>query len=357
MARGTLTDNSIMIDIEALLEPAADTPPCGQDLTYDAEFLALETAATGKPEQQFGEMVIPAEPPDWRDVERRARALLVRTKDARVAALLCRALTNIQGVRGMSQGVQLMAWMFARYWDDLHPLPEDGDYFMRMNAVSSLNEITGLLRDLRQQDFVRLPGGTISVRDAEAVARGTAGEGGARISLDQLRVALAQAWQQGDESLRAWSTASEALRSLQTTFRDRLESSQVPDLEQFQSLLVVLNDLVPHAPIGMADAAAAPVEEGAAPGAGAASADAGPVVEPAGVAARPAGLRTRDDALAQLLLVAEFLERTEPTNPAPLLIRRAAKLMGLSFLDILRELSPDSVGQVETITGGQNPSS
>ncbi|AVS77528.1 type VI secretion system protein TssA [Paracidovorax avenae] len=349
-----------MIDIEELLEPAADTPPCGQDLTYDAEFLALETAATGKPEQQFGEMVIPAEPPDWRDVERRARALLVRTKDARVAALLCRALTNIQGVRGMSQGVQLMAGMFARYWDDLHPLPEDGDYFMRMNAVSSLNEITGLLRDLRQQDFVRLPGGAISVRDAEAVARGTAAEGGARISLDQLRVALAQAWQQGDESLRAWSTASEALRSLQTTFRDRLESSQVPDLEQFQSLLVVLNDLVPHAPIGVADAATGAPEEGADPGAIAVAAGAsaaGAAGEPAGVAGRPAGLRTRDDALAQLLLVAEFLERTEPTNPAPLLIRRAAKLMGLSFLDILRELSPDSVGQVETITGGQNPSS
>ncbi|ADX45436.1 type VI secretion-associated protein, ImpA family [Paracidovorax avenae ATCC 19860] len=349
-----------MIDIEELLEPAADTPPCGQDLTYDAEFLALETAATGKPEQQFGETVIPAEPPDWRDVERRARALLVRTKDARVAALLCRALTNIQGVRGMSQGVQLMAGMFARYWDDLHPLPEDGDYFMRMNAVSSLNEITGLLRDLRQQDFVRLPGGSISVRDAEAVARGTAAEGGARISLDQLRVALAQAWQQGDESLRAWSTASEALRSLQTTFRDRLESSQVPDLEQFQSLLVVLNDLVPHAPIGVADVATGAPEEGAAPGAIAVAAGAGAagaVGEPAGVAGRPAGLRTRDDALAQLLLVAEFLERTEPTNPAPLLIRRAAKLMGLSFLDILRELSPDSVGQVETITGGQNPSS
>lgn len=349
-----------MIDIEELLEPAADTPPCGQDLTYDAEFLALETAATGKPEQQFGETVIPAEPPDWRDVERRARALLVRTKDARVAALLCRALTNIQGVRGMSQGVQLMAGMFARYWDDLHPLPEDGDYFMRMNAVSSLNEITGLLRDLRQQDFVRLPGGSISVRDAEAVARGTAAEGGARISLDQLRVALAQAWQQGDESLRAWSTASEALRSLQTTFRDRLESSQVPDLEQFQSLLVVLNDLVPHAPIGVADAATGAPEEGAAPGAIVVAAGAGAVGaagEPAGVAGRPAGLRTRDDALAQLLLVAEFLERTEPTNPAPLLIRRAAKLMGLSFLDILRELSPDSVGQVETITGGQNPSS
>lgn len=345
-----------MIDNEALLEPTADTPPCGQDLTYDAEFIALESAASGKPEQQFGETVIPAEPPDWRDVERRASALLVRTKDARVAALLCRALTNTQGVRGMSAGIQLMAGLFARYWEDLHPLPEDGDHFMRMNAVASLNDVTGQLRELRQQDFVRLPAGTISVRDAEAVARGNTGEGGTRISLDQLRVALAQAWQQGDESLRAWNAACEALRSLQTTFRDRLGASQLPDMDQLQPLLVALNDLVPHAPVGVADAGGAAVEEGAAAmDGGTAGAVAGQGVPAA--PAQPRGLRTRDDAMAQLLEVAAFLERTEPTNPAPLLIRRAAKLMGLSFIDILRELSPDSVAQVETITGGSQPSS
>lgn len=347
-----------MINNEALLEPTADTPPCGQDLTYDAEFIALESAASGKPEQQFGETVIPAEPPDWRDVERRASALLVRTKDARVAALLCRALTNTSGVRGMSSGIQLMAGLFARYWDDLHPLPEDGDHFMRMNAVASLNDVTGQLRELRQQDFVRLPAGPISVRDAEAVARGNTGEGGTRISLDQLRVALAQAWQQGDESLRAWNAACEALRSLQTTFRDRLGASQLPDMDQIQPLLVALNDLVPHAPVGVADAGAAVAEgvgdAGGGPGdAAAVSAGQGAYAAPV----QPRGLRTRDDAMAQLLEVAAFLERTEPTNPAPLLIRRAAKLMGLSFIDILRELSPDSVAQVETITGGSQPSS
>ncbi|SFE00295.1 type VI secretion system protein TssA [Paracidovorax konjaci] len=341
-----------MIDIEALLQPTADTPPSGQDLTYDAEFLALENAANGKPEQQFGDTVIPAEPPDWRDVERRAEALLVRTKDVRIVALLCRALTNTQGVRGMSAGVQLMAGMFARYWDDLHPLPEDGDHFMRMNAVASLNEITGQLRDLRQQDFVKLPAGAISVRDAESVARGTTSDGGIKVSLDQLRIALAQAWQQGDESLRAWNAACEAVRSLQTTLRDQLGSSQLPDMDQFQSLLVALNDLVPHAPVGVAETADASGQDDEA--GQVAGAETGMAGSAAGThTAKPAGLRTRADAMAQLLEVAAFLERTEPTNPAPLLIRRAAKLMGLNFLDILRELSPDSVQQVETITGGQ----
>jgi len=43
--------------------------------------------------------------------------------------------------------------------------------------------------------------------------------------------------------------------------------------------------------------------------------------------------------------------RNEPTNPAPLLIRRAQRVMTMPFLDIIRELAPEAAGQVENITG------
>ncbi len=334
-----------MIDLDALLAPTIDAPPCGEDLTYDAEFLALENAASGKPEQQFGETVIPAEPPDWREVEKRSVALLSRTKDVRVVAKLSHALTNTQGVLGMSQGVRLMAAMFSQHWDHLQPLPEDGDHFMRMNAVASLNDVTGQLRDLRQQDFLRSAAGAINVRDAEALARGTAADGTIKMSLDQLRGAVFDAWRQGNETLRAWVAATEAFESMQSIFRDRLDADQRPDLEQIRGVFSVLRDLIPK------DAdAAAPASETAQETEAMHAEASVPAVVPQAFA-----LRTRSDAVARLMEIAEFLERTEPTNPAPLLIRRAVRLMGLDFLDILRELSPDSVAQVENITGVKSP--
>ena len=64
-------------------------------------------------------------------------------------------------------------------------------------------------------------------------------------------------------------------------------------------------------------------------------------------------IKTREDAIRQLVKIAEFLESTEPTNPASLLIRRSAKLMGMSFIDLLRELAPQSLQQIELITGVQ----
>ena len=47
----------------------------------------------------------------------------------------------------------------------------------------------------------------------------------------------------------------------------------------------------------------------------------------------------------------EWLERHEPTNPAPLLIRRAQRLMGKSFLEIIRDLAPAGIDQIENIAG------
>lgn len=49
--------------------------------------------------------------------------------------------------------------------------------------------------------------------------------------------------------------------------------------------------------------------------------------------------------------VCDYLERNEPTNPAPLLIRRAKRLMTKNFVEILKDLAPDSVAQVEKIAG------
>src|SRR5256885_8758517 len=87
----------------------------------------MESAAQGKVEQQFGDTVIPAEPPDWRDVERQASALMQRTKDLRVAVLLCRAWTILHGLPGTLQGLQLCGALLERHWEHVHPLPEDGD--------------------------------------------------------------------------------------------------------------------------------------------------------------------------------------------------------------------------------------
>jgi type VI secretion system protein ImpA len=78
------------------------------------------------------------------------------------------------------------------------------------------------------------------------------------------------------------------------------------------------------------------------PAAHAGSADAGP-----GLGA----LRSREDVKRVLEQVCEYLEKVEPSNPAPLLIRRARRLLDLSFIDIMKDLAPDAFGQIEKLAG------
>ena len=63
--------------IEALLAPVSADNSCGADLEYgDPAFTAFDRATQGKPEQQIGSTIIPAEEPDWKSVGRLAIELL-----------------------------------------------------------------------------------------------------------------------------------------------------------------------------------------------------------------------------------------------------------------------------------------
>ncbi len=334
-----------MPDIQDLLIETATEPPCGPDLTYDNDFQAMESAARGKDEQQFGDTVIPAEPPDWRDVERQALALMQRTKDLRAAVLLCRAWTILHGLPGMRQGLQLCAELLQRHWEHLHPLPEDGDdYFMRMNALGTLADVTGFVRDLRDADFLRDALLQVSVRDAETLARGSPPEDKPHLSASDLRMAIARA--EGHETLLAVAPALQALGQIQDCCEQHLPSHQLPELDGLRQLLQTLAQWQPQARSGTDTA----TDAGAAATAAEAGTESAHAPAPdTGMAAPPA--RHREQAIAQLLEIAAFVERTEPANPAPLLIRRAARFMRMGFMDILRELSPDSLAQVEVITG------
>jgi type VI secretion system protein ImpA len=62
-------------------------------------------------------------------------------------------------------------------------------------------------------------------------------------------------------------------------------------------------------------------------------------------------ISSRQDALLMLDKVISYLERTEPGNPAPLLIKRAKRLVGVSFMDIMADLAPDAVTSIQIVTG------
>jgi type VI secretion system protein ImpA len=62
-------------------------------------------------------------------------------------------------------------------------------------------------------------------------------------------------------------------------------------------------------------------------------------------------LRTREDARRSIQDVIRFVEKIEPGHPAPLLLKRADRLLGMSFVDIIRDMAPNALSDIERIVG------
>jgi len=61
--------------------------------------------------------------------------------------------------------------------------------------------------------------------------------------------------------------------------------------------------------------------------------------------------RSRDDVVMLLDKIIGYYERNEPSSPLPLLLQRCRKLAALSFLDIVKDMAPAALQQVELIGG------
>ena len=56
---------------------------------------------------------------------------------------------RLEGVATLPEGLRLMEGLLSRYWDELHPLPDDGDAYARVNALNEMSSLAGMLGDLR----------------------------------------------------------------------------------------------------------------------------------------------------------------------------------------------------------------
>ncbi|MDP3083207.1 MAG: type VI secretion system protein TssA [Rubrivivax sp.] len=327
------------------LQPLADdAEPCGPDLEYDNDFLALSQAAAGKPESQFG----PAEPPEWRSAFEQAEALLDRSRDLRIAITWVRAGLHMQGLAFLPSGFRLLHGLIESHWDHLHPLPDpdDGDPYARVNALTLLREPEGLIDDLRSATVVADRAiGELRVRTIEvACGLSPARSGDAEMGKAQVEQMLQAAVARVPGLPDVARQAADQVRQLMTLINERLTSDVAPDLRPLYGLCQAIVSLMP------AEAAQGDVD-GDAEGDGSDSGADGGAAGKAGGGRLAGAVNSRADAIRAIDMVCEYLERAEPTNPAPLYLRRGRQLISHNFLQLMKVLAPDALSEVARVVG------
>lgn len=335
------------MNIDEILAPISPETPCGENLEYDADFQAMGQASQGKAEQQFGDTIIPAEPADWNTVEKLATRLLGRTKDLRVMLALTHAWTRRRGLSGYADGLLLVEQALSRYWEPLYPrLEEYGetDPFYRINALAGLGDKSDLTFALRNASLLRSNGDEISLRDAQALLDGSKTEcpdypGGRPRLIDE----LARGGQPGTEAV---FLINERLLAIRDRLVGHLGESGVPEMEQLLKTVGLVASACQMTDINtLLPGAEASVEQSATPP----SVAVPPVSQVADW--RSVQVTSRADAQLMLEKAKQYFAQYEPSHPAPLMIERVQRLSELNFMDIIRDLAPDGVNQLENIFG------
>lgn len=342
-----------MLDFEALAQPAPSEPPSGPNLQYSPEYANLERAAAGKPERQVGAAIVPAEPPDWRAVRDQSSALLASSKDLRIAVLLVRSLVETSGFEGLAGGLRLVRRLVEEQWATLHPQldsEDDDDPTFRVNAMAGLTH-RDVLQAIRLAPLVTSKAfGSVSLRALDGTAPRPAGAKPAAQgpSAGALEAAFQQVSPEGlSQASATMDRCAQEAAALALAWAERLPSSG-PDFTELRRTLVQAQQAVrTRMEQRQGDTAQLTGEatNGAADAAGITAADA-----PAAAAIR-GEVRSRDDVLRAIDAICAYYARAEPSSPVPLLLQRCRRMVTMSFVDILKEMLPESVAGLQKIAG------
>ena len=342
------------IDVETLLQPVSADGPCGEDLEYDAAFGELERSAQGKEEQQIGDTIVEAEEPDWREVRKLALALFSRTKDLRVVIYLIQANLRTHGFVGFAEGLELLRDMLQQYWDCVFPeldVEDNNDPTMRINALISLCDDQLLLNPIRKTPLVssRMMG-QFSLRDI-AIATGEIQpvDDSAKVEMAAIDAAFMDTeLEELQATTNAVNASIDAISQIEIFVTEQVGVSNAASFIDLANLLKevsqILQERLSRRGVGVSETGetAEVIEQGAAEVAVGAS-------QPA--ASLSGEINSREDVVRALDKIQKYYASNEPTSPVPMLMERAKRLVDMDFMQIIQNIAPDGMSQVEALRG------
>jgi type VI secretion system protein ImpA len=334
------------MDLETLLKPIAEDNPGGEDLSYDP---LLDQIREAKREDDdtlpMGVWERELKKADWETAAKLCcEGLAERGKDLQIALWLLESWTHLDGFSGLKRGLELITEMSTRYWDSLHPLPENGNMERRISLYNWLGE--RLVTQIKQipvtrpenksappYHFLNWEGALRSItqpktkdqpKDSNSIA----------ITKFNKSMALTPATFL-NESITALGDSITLLERLQERL-DAEELEETPSMHPMVEVLTLIREKLMKT-AGERDSASTPAAES-----GVDEKGEGPASEVTPIAnVRPyTGIHNREQAYRMLDEISEFLMKTEPHSPTPYLLKRIASWGDMTLFDLLQEVVP-----------------
>jgi type VI secretion system protein ImpA len=365
-----------MATVDRFLEPCSPEQPCGEDLTADPLLHKLRTLIQGKVEEKVvtdesGARRVEAvrEDADWREVRKLCEEMLARTRHLEICVIYATALLQGEGLRGAADGLELLAEIVCSFWPHLYPQldPADEDPAERFGLVENLSVLPAagyydpirFLVRLRATPLVEARGlGALSLanfKDGRIPERGTPDAKPIEAAFSLMRetgeIALVE------ENVAALVRMRAALEKLRD-FLAETPLGRTPDFEGLDKVLAGQERFYQRYSFAANGAQAANAAPTAGHGHSSAGASAGPsqARSSAGAGLAVTGQLESTAQVVELLdRMCAYYEQAEPSSPVPLLLRRARRLVGKTFLEAVTDLAGGPIEQIRVVAGEPAP--
>lgn len=320
----------------------SDARPCGESLEYDTEYAVLQSRLEPKAEVQYGKFSSRPEAPEWAEVERDARRLLLKSKDISLLVWFTRARCRMAGASGLLEGLSTLQAVLQAYPEQVHPqlvLEGVSDPAVRANALAALCDPQGLLGDLREVVVTGSTAFRLTVRDVEramAFPRPPYAP-----DPEGVKRQLADLYGRRDPSLMALLACADCVQAIAEWAQDSLQDD-APNLAPLARLLAAL------ASFSEPEKRSAKLQaEALEPGERMLVAqDLKPASQQALTTMVPPALHQsiveeREQIRALLRQVRQWIEHHEPSSPVTILIKQADRMWGKRFSEIATMIPPD----------------
>lgn len=318
-------------DIASLLAPVSAEQPSGSDMSFSAEFDAIQEARRSDDASlDQGEWITNLKEADWtKSLQLTTSLLRDQTKDLRIASWYTEASAKTLGIGGMARGFMLVAALMEQFWETLHPVPDSDGMEQRIGNLSWL--ITRCVQLSRELPLVKTNANTYGIQDLDsarahqqALERNPDSDTQAHVTMQQFKAAQrATPRSFYEQEMEACTFCSGALGKLAEVADARL-GLDGPSFTPLKSAVEAYADNLQRVArengvMGTADAVVDTDEDSAEESASTPHAQ-----DDTGQPRSGGPIRTRAQALQQLRQVAEFFRRTEPHSPVAYLADKAA---------------------------------
>jgi|688.fasta_scaffold68111_1 type VI secretion system protein ImpA len=361
-----MTTQEIYFDFDRLLAPISEELPCGEsrensqnvELARAFSVLLAEWQAAKKLEKEWAENQLifngsqdVVDRPKWMPIAEKAIDYLGQySKDGRVLSCLVESAARVAGFAGLRDSLRLTRQLLETYQDRLNPRPESSDDYAPLDSISNNLDRSKTFADAIKQctlsslnEYSQIS--YFQYELARFFDEATMDEAARESAINQGRLTQARFRQivskiPADEIREKSGFLNEALdeaRGVNRALQTYCSSSEVSISKTIQILETIRSwfDDVAQSFLATETSAAEAGSSGESVG-GEVSAVPAIAVATAGVVSGP--IASREQALSQLGIVAEYFRKTEPHSPLSYALEQAIRWGKMPLPELLQDV-------------------